>query len=68
MRCLLAKLNDYLREHSVSVGYIDADPPRISARSATAVRSTVLPVPRAPTKIVALLVARRVVQSPQGCP
>lgn len=27
MRCLLAKLNDYLREHSVSVGYIDADPP-----------------------------------------
>lgn len=55
MRRLLTKLDDYLREHPIAIGHIDANPSLISARSAMAVRSTVLPVPQAPTKIVALL-------------
>lgn len=64
MRRLLTKLDDYLREHPIAIGHIDANPSLISARSAMAVRSTVLPVPQAPTKIVALLGSPGALSSP----
>lgn len=64
MRCLLAKLNDYLREHSVSVGYIDADPPPHFGPLGNGREKHRLAVPRAPTKIVALLGSPGALSSP----